>query len=168
MVDQEHECTHWTRHETRLNCQFFGFKPPSSMFVEIPPHLRSATSCGASRDAHRIRCRWSSRTCAGATGGGISGLGATSPPPAATSRTMSYFSIFRSTNLPAPAGSYSVGEAHRGEHEPILGRDLFEAVQAKRSANAVSPAGPAQRLCRHSDRPPLRRPRQPDEPDAFK
>src|SRR6202045_2884404 len=33
---------------------------------------------------------------------------ATSPPRAATSRTMSYFSIFRSTNLPAPAGSYSV------------------------------------------------------------
>ena len=70
--------------------------------------FRSATSCGASRDAHRIRCRWSSRTCASATGGGISGLGATSPPPAATSRTMLYFSIFRSTNLPAPAGSYSV------------------------------------------------------------
>src|ERR1700730_10764567 len=39
--------------------------------------LRSATSCGASRDAHRIRCRWSSWTCASATGGGISGLGAT-------------------------------------------------------------------------------------------
>jgi hypothetical protein len=30
------------------------------------------------------------------------------------------------------------GEAHRGEHAPILGRDLFEAVQAKRSANAVA------------------------------
>jgi len=30
-----------------------------------------------------------------------------SPPRAATSRTMSYFSIFRSTNLPASAGSYS-------------------------------------------------------------
>jgi site-specific DNA recombinase len=29
-------------------------------------------------------------------------------------------------------------EVHRGEHEPILGRDLFEAVQAKRSANAVA------------------------------
>jgi hypothetical protein len=40
--------------------------------------------------------------------GGISGLGATSPPRAATSRTMSYFSIFRSTNLPASAGRYSV------------------------------------------------------------
>src|ERR1700682_238111 len=30
------------------------------------------------------------------------------------------------------------GEVHRGEHEPILGRDLFEAVQAKRAANAVA------------------------------
>ena len=28
------------------------------------------------------------------------------------------------------------GEVHRGEHEPILGRDVFEAVQAKRAANA--------------------------------
>ena len=37
--------------------------------------LPSATSCGASRDGHRIGCRWSSRTCASATGGGISGLG---------------------------------------------------------------------------------------------
>src|ERR1700730_4421596 len=83
--------------------------------------LRSATSCGASRDTHRIRCRWSSRTCASATGGGISGLGATSPPPAATSRTMSYFSIFRSMNLPAPAGSYSVLEV-RPAIDHFLGR----------------------------------------------
>jgi site-specific DNA recombinase len=30
------------------------------------------------------------------------------------------------------------GEVHRGEHEPILGRDLFEAVQAKRAADAVA------------------------------
>src|SRR6202048_754711 len=28
------------------------------MFVEIPPHLASATSCGASRDGHRAGCRW--------------------------------------------------------------------------------------------------------------
>jgi hypothetical protein len=47
-----------------------------------------------------------------APGGDISGLGATSPPRAATSRTMSYFSIFGSTNLPAPAGSYSVETLH--------------------------------------------------------
>src|SRR6202171_372343 len=30
------------------------------------------------------------------------------------------------------------GEVHRGEHEPILGRDVFEAVQAKRAATAVA------------------------------
>ena len=30
------------------------------------------------------------------------------------------------------------GEVHRGEHTPILGRDLFEAVQAKRAANAAA------------------------------
>jgi putative transposase len=73
------------------------------------PHiLRSATSCDASRDGHRIGCRWSSRTYVNAIGGGIFGLAATSPPRAVTSRTMSYFSIFTSTNLPAPAGSYSV------------------------------------------------------------
>src|SRR2546425_2642901 len=30
------------------------------------------------------------------------------------------------------------GEVHRGEHEPILDRDLFEAVQAKLSSNAVA------------------------------
>src|SRR5256886_13405460 len=41
-------------------------------------------------------------------GAAFLGSAATSPPPAATSRTMLYFSIFRSTNLPAPAGSYSV------------------------------------------------------------
>jgi hypothetical protein len=29
------------------------------------------------------------------------------------------------------------GEAHRGEHEPILDRDVFEAVQAKLAAGAV-------------------------------
>ena len=30
------------------------------------------------------------------------------------------------------------GEVHRGEHDPILTRDLFEAVQAKRATNAVT------------------------------
>jgi DNA invertase Pin-like site-specific DNA recombinase len=30
------------------------------------------------------------------------------------------------------------GEVHRGEHAPILGRDVFEAVQAKRAANSVA------------------------------
>jgi hypothetical protein len=65
--------------------------------------LRSGTSCGVSRSGRCIGCRWSSWNCASA-----SGLGVSSPPKAAASRTMSYFSIFRSTNLPASAGSYSV------------------------------------------------------------
>jgi site-specific DNA recombinase len=30
------------------------------------------------------------------------------------------------------------GEVHRGEHEPILARDLFEAVQAKLAGNAIA------------------------------
>ena len=30
------------------------------------------------------------------------------------------------------------GEVHRGEHEPILARDLFDAVQTKLAANAVA------------------------------
>jgi hypothetical protein len=60
------------------------------------------------KDAHRTGCGWRSRTCASATRGGISGRAATFPPPAATSRTMSYFSIFTSTNLPASAAGYSV------------------------------------------------------------
>ena len=35
------------------------------------------------------------------------------------------------------------GEVHRGEHEPILGRDLFEAVQAKRDVgNTCCPCNP--------------------------
>ena len=69
---------------------------------------RSATSCGASREARRIGCKWCSLTYARGTGDRISGLGATFPPPAATSRTVSYFSIFRSTDLPASAGRYFV------------------------------------------------------------
>src|ERR1700730_2306213 len=89
----------------RQLCKELGVQIVSGVLSREHVHsrriLRSATSCGASRDAHRIRCRWSSRTCASATRGGISGLGATSPPPAATSRLMSYFSIFRNTNLPA-------------------------------------------------------------------
>src|SRR5258706_14050368 len=35
------------------------------------------------------------------------------------------------------------GEVHRGEHEPILDRGLFEAVQAKLAANAVARRGRA-------------------------
>jgi hypothetical protein len=78
-----------------------------------PAAYRGQRRRAARQGTHRIGCKWSSRTYARGTGGGISGLGATSPPPAATSRTMSYFSIFRSTNLPALAGSYSVYAAVR-------------------------------------------------------
>ena len=83
------------------------WRPDTGLFHHLPDNrsypLPSATSCGASRRGHRIGSRWSSRTCASATGGGISGLGATSPSQAPKSRTMLYFSIFRSTNLPASA-----------------------------------------------------------------
>ena len=52
------------------------------------------------------------------------------------------------------------GEMHRGEHEPILSRDLFDAVQAQRAANAVALQVRLKGLGRHSDQSPLRRPRQ--------
>jgi hypothetical protein len=58
------------------------------------------------------------------------------------------------------------GEVHRGEHAPILGRDLFEAVQVKARRRRRCAAGSTQGLCRHSGRSPLRQPRQPHEPDA--
>jgi putative transposase len=76
------------------------------MFVEIPPHVAvsDVVRRGKGRSSHRVqmefpdlRKRYWGRH-----------FGATSPPRAATSRTMSYFTIFRSTNLPASAGSYSV------------------------------------------------------------
>src|ERR1700741_873378 len=78
------------------------------MFVEIPPTLRSATSCAESKGVRRIGSRWSFPNCANDIGAVTSGPADTSAPPAATSRTMSYFSIFVRINLPAPAGSYSV------------------------------------------------------------
>ena len=58
------------------------------------------------------------------------------------------------------------GEVHRGEHEPILIRDLFEAVQEKLAANAVARQVRLRGSSATSDRPPLRRSRQPHEPDA--
>jgi putative transposase len=67
----------------------------------FPPHIAVSDFVRRVKGRSSHQVRWSSRTCASATGGGISGLGATSPPRAATSRTMSYFSIFTSTNLPA-------------------------------------------------------------------
>src|SRR3977135_4206101 len=80
------------------------------MFVEIPT-LRSATSCAESKGVRRIGSRWSFPNCANDIGAVTSGPEDTSAPPAATSRTMSYFSIFVRMNLPAPAGSYSVSRS---------------------------------------------------------
>src|ERR1700720_1991521 len=73
---------------------------------------RSATSFAVSKGAHRIAFRWSSQNFANVTGVAISGRGATSAPPAATSQTRRYFSISSIMNLPASAGSYSVETLH--------------------------------------------------------
>ena len=50
---------------------------------------------------------------------------------------------------------------------PILDRDLFEAVQAKLAANAVARQVRRRGSAGPSDRPHLRRPRQPHEPVAL-
>src|SRR3977135_2379970 len=86
------------------------------MFVEIPT-LRSATSCAESKGVRRIGSRWSFPNCANDIGAVTSGPEDTSAPPAATSRTMSYFSIFVRMNLPAPAGSYSDTTYHQAKKQ---------------------------------------------------
>ena len=48
------------------------------------------------------------------------------------------------------------GEVHRGEHEPILDRDVFEAAQAKLRCRDGRAAPPAQGLAGRPDRPHLR------------
>jgi site-specific DNA recombinase len=48
------------------------------------------------------------------------------------------------------------GEVHGGEHEPILDRTRFKAVQEKLTANARRPADPAEGLSCHPRRPHLR------------
>ena len=80
----------------------------STCLSRYRPTLRSATSCAESKGVRRIGSRWSFPNCANDIGAVTSGPEDTSAPPAATSRTMSYFSIFVRMNLPAPAGSYSV------------------------------------------------------------
>ena len=78
------------------------------MFVEIPPHIAVSDFVRRvkGRSSHRVQMEFPDLRKR--YWGRHFWLGATSPPRAATSRTMSYFSIFRSTNLPASAGSYSV------------------------------------------------------------
>src|SRR3984893_8776003 len=77
------------------------------MFVEIPPHIAVSDFVGRAkgRSSHRVQ---SSQNFATVTGVAISGRGATSALPAATSQTRRYFSISSIMNLPASAGSYSV------------------------------------------------------------
>ena len=88
------------------------------MFVEIPPHIAVSDFVRRvkGRSSHRVQMEFPDLR---KRYWGISGRGATSPPRAATSPTMSYFSIFRSTNLPAPAGSYSVCKRNSQSNDAI-------------------------------------------------
>src|ERR1700737_2959976 len=83
---------------------------------------RSAISFAVSKGARRIAFRWSSQNFANVTGVAISGRGATSALPAATSQTRRYFSISSIMNLPASAGSYSV---LRHRKEAMTANTLF-------------------------------------------
>src|ERR1700726_1600820 len=74
---------------------------------------RSGTSFDVSKGARRIAFRWSSQNFANVTGVAISGRGATSALPAATSQTRRYFSISSIMNLPASTGSYSARQKSR-------------------------------------------------------
>ncbi len=78
------------------------------MFVEIPPHIAvgDVVRRVKGRSSHRVQMEFSDLRKR--TWGRHFWARATSPPRVATLRTKSYFSIFRSTNLPASAGSYSV------------------------------------------------------------
>src|SRR6202030_1242339 len=90
---------------------------------------RSATSFAVSKGAHRIAFRWSSQNFANVTGVAISGRGATSAPPAATSQTRRYFSISSIMNLPASAGSYSVRKQAQ-VRKPRIGKPFPDLSQA--------------------------------------
>src|SRR3984893_14063561 len=102
---------------------------------------RSATSLAVPKGARRIAFRWSSQNFANVTGVAISGRGATSALPAATSRTRRYFSISSIMKLPASAGSYSVRrlpQYHGFGERPLCwywrkGRDLLspQSLDAK-------------------------------------
>src|SRR5437016_1372524 len=81
------------------------------MIVEIPPHIAVSDFVRRVKGRSSIGSRWSFPNCANDIGAVTSGPEDTSAPPAATSRTMSYFRIFVRMNLPAPAGSYSVNRS---------------------------------------------------------
>ena len=78
------------------------------MFVEIPPHIAVSDFVRRvkGRSSHRVQMEF--QNFANVTGVAISGRGAISALPAATSQTRRYFSISSIMNLPASAGSYSV------------------------------------------------------------
>src|ERR1700737_5009444 len=93
------------------------------------PHVRRDTTAyrgqrrrSTCQRARRIAFRWSSQNFANVTGVAISGRGATSALPAATSQTRRYFSISSIMNLPASAGSYSV---LRHRKEAMTANTLF-------------------------------------------
>ncbi|WP_348644272.1 recombinase family protein [Methylocystis sp. H4A] len=57
------------------------------------------------------------------------------------------------------------GDIHKGEHEPILDRDLFDAVQVRLAEGAVKRKLTRSRFLVHARRSSLRRSRQSDEPE---
>ena len=60
------------------------------------------------------------------------------------------------------------GEIHAGEHEPILDRATFDAVQVQAGRMCPGKACARRGLARHSDGANFRRSRQPDDAQPFK
>ncbi|MGH6811452.1 MAG: IS200/IS605 family transposase [Methylocella sp.] len=76
------------------------------MLGEIPPHIPGSDFVRRGKEQSRIGCRWGFPDLPMRYWGRH--FWARFPSRAATSRTMSYFSTFGSTSLPASAGGYSV------------------------------------------------------------
>ena len=76
------------------------------MFVEIPPHIAVSDFVRRvkGRSSHQVQMEFPDLRKR--YWGGISGLGATSPPPAATSRTMLYFSAEAISPLVSSGASF--------------------------------------------------------------
>jgi len=60
------------------------------------------------------------------------------------------------------------GEIHAGEHEPILDRARFDAVQSRLAECALERHAHVADVARHSDGANFRRSRQPDDAQPFK
>jgi putative transposase len=97
------------------------------MFVEIPPHIAVSDFVRRVRDGHHIGCRWSSRTCASATGGGA--LGATSPPPAATHHGRCH------TSVSSGARTY--------RRQPVVSVSYWPRQQPQCTGEVLPPSSPA-------------------------